>query len=102
MTLQKYNEMPILKPVHLKKSRMVTFENYANKNTIYNHPQIYTLNNIKKYYPLKTHKNLQTFVGFSQLIPERKVDQKEINKQIYSVYKTMKTMKNRNEIAFHI
>ena len=97
--IQKYKELPNLNPIHIKKARIVTFENYANTNTLYNHPQIYTLNNIKKYYPLKTQKNLQTFVGFSQLIPERKVDQKEINKQIYSVYKTMK---NRNEIAFHI
>ena len=98
--IQKFNEMPNLKPAYIKKSRIFTFENYANKNIIYNHPQIYTLNNnIKKLYPLKTHKNLQTFVGFSQLIPERKINQKEINKQIYSVYKTMK---NRNEIAFHI
>ena len=98
--IQKYNNVPNLKPVYIKKARVVTFENYANSNTIYNHPQIYILsNNVKKYYPLKTQKNLKTFVGFSQLIPERKYDQKEINKQIYSVYKTMK---NRNEIAFHI
>ena len=98
--IQKYNnEIPNLKPAYTKKPRIVTFENYANNNTIYKHPQIYTLNNnIKKYYPLQTQKNLQTFVGFSQLIPERKVDQQETNKQLYSVYKTMK---NRNE-KFHI
>ena len=84
--IQKYKELPNLKPIYIKKSRIVTFKNYANTNTLYNHP-------------LKTQKNLQTFVGFSQLIPERKVDKKEINKQIYSVYKTMK---NRNETPFHI
>ena len=97
---QKYSNKPKLKNVNLKTSRIFSYENYANTNTNYKHPQIYTLNNnFKKYFPLNTQKNLQTFLDFSKLIPERKGDQKEINKQLYSVYKTMK---NRNENTFHI
>ena len=42
---------------------------------------------------------MKTFLEFSKLIPERKQDQKEINKQIYTIYKTMK---NKNEINFHV
>ena len=82
-------------------SRIVTYENYANNDTNYNHPQIYTLNNsnFKKYLIIKTSKNLKTSIDFSKLIPERKIDQKEINKQLYSVYKTMK---KRKDITFHI
>ena len=82
-------------------SRIVTYENYANNDTNYNHPQIYTLNNsnFKKYLLIKTSKNLKTSIDFSKLIPERKIDQKEINKQLYSVYKTMK---KRKDITFHI
>ena len=97
---QKYNNKPLYTAINLKHSKVVSYENYANNNTNYNHPQIYTLiNNFKKYFPHKTQKNLKEFLDFSKLIPERKIDQKEINKQIYSVYKTMK---NKNEIAFHI
>ena len=97
---QKYSNKPKLQAINLKTSTNVNYENYANNNINYKHPQIYTLNNnFKKYFPLKTQKNLQTFLEFSKLIPERKKDQKEINKQLYSVYKTMK---DRNEIAFHI
>ena len=82
-------------------SRIITYENYANNDTNYNHPQIYTLNNsnFKKYLIIKTSKNLKTSIDFSKLIPERKIDQKEINKQLYSVYKTMK---KRKDITFHI
>ena len=90
------------KYINLKNSRIVTYENYARNDTIFNHPQIYTLNNnfYKTKNPTsKTQKKLKSFLDFSKLIPERKRDQKEINKQIYSVYKTMK---NKNEIVFHI
>ena len=86
-----------------RNSRIITYENYAKKDTNYNHPQIYTLNNNfykdRKLIPIGTQTNLKPFLDFSKLIPERKIDQKEINKQIYSVYKTMK---DRNEITFHI
>ena len=86
-----------------RNSRIITYENYAKKDTNYNHPQIYTLNNNfykdRKLITIGTQANLKPFLDFSKLIPERKIDQKEINKQIYSVYKTMK---DRNEIAFHI
>lgn len=98
--IKKYSEQPKLKTINLKNSRIITYENYANNNINYNHPQIYTLNNnIKKYFGRKTQKNLKTYIDFSKLIPERKIDQKEINKQLYSVYKTMK---KRKDIAFHI
>ena len=86
-----------------RNSRIITYENYAKKDTNYNHPQIYTLNNNfykdRKLITIGTQANLKPFLDFSKLIPERKIDQKEINKQIYSVYKTMK---DRNEITFHI
>ena len=55
--------------------------------------------NERKLIPIKTHKKIDSFLDLSKSIPERMIDQKEINKQIYSVYKTMK---DRNEIAFHI
>ncbi len=96
-------ESSSLKNISVKSPRMVTFENYAKNNTKYNHPQIYFLNN--NYYnerrliPIKTHKKLDSFLDLSKSIPERIIDQKEINKQIYSVYKTMK---DKSEIAFHI
>ena len=101
--VKKYNEEPDIKPISLKNSRIITFENYAQNNTKYNHPQIYILNtnsyNDKKLLPIKTQKNLDSFLELSKLIPERKIDQNEINKQIYTVYKTMK---DRTETAFHI
>ena len=101
--VNKFCQEPDEKYSDLKKSRIITYENYAIKDTIFKHPQIYTLNNnfykVKKPISIKTQKNLKSFLEFSNLIPERKKDQKEINKQIYSVYKTMK---GKNEIAFHI
>lgn len=97
--LEKYYEDPDSN----SNSRIMSFENYAKKNNICNHPQIYIINNNlykeKKLIPIKEKKNMKTFLEFSKLIPERKQDQKEINKQIYTIYKTMK---NKNEINFHV
>ena len=49
------------------------YEDYANNNIKYNHPQIYTLNNTykqRKLFPkIKPHKS---FLGFAHLIPEKK------------------------------
>jgi hypothetical protein len=100
--IRTYYEEPYLKSVNLKDLRMVTYGNYAKNYTIFNHPQIYTLNNNfcseKKLIPNKTPKKLKS-LELTKLIPERKQDKNEINKQIYSVYKTMK---NKKEIKFHI
>ena len=100
--IRTYYEEPYLKSVNLKDLRMVTYGNYAKNYTIFNHPQIYTLNNNicseKRLIPNKTPKKLIS-LELTKLIPERKQDKKEINKQIYSVYKTMK---NKKEIKFHI
>ena len=52
--VKKYNEEPDIKPISLKNSRIITFENYAQNNTKYNHPQIYILRN---YFQLK-HKKI--------------------------------------------
>ena len=100
--IKTYYEEPYLKSINLNDLRMVTYGNYARNYTIFNHPQIYTLNNNfgseKKLIPNKTPKKLKS-LELTKLIPERKQDKNEINKQIYSVYKTMK---NKKEIKFHI
>ena len=100
--IRTYYEEPYLQPVDLKDLRMVTYGNYAKNYTIFNHPQIYALNNNfcseKRLIPNKTPKKLKS-LELTKLIPERKQDKNEINKQIYSVYKTMK---NKKEIKFHI
>ena len=100
--IKTYYEEPYLQSVNLKDLRMVTYGNYAKNYTIFNHPQIYTLNNNfcseKRLIPNKTPKKLKS-LELTKLIPERKQDKNEINKQIYSVYKTMK---NKKEIKFHI
>lgn len=100
--IKTYYEEPYLQSVNLNDLRMVTYGNYARNYTIFNHPQIYTLNNNfcseKRLIPQKTPKKLKS-LELTKLIPERKQDKKEINKQIYSVYKTMK---NKKEIKFHI
>ena len=100
--IKTYYEEPYLQSVNLNDLRMVTYGNYARNYTIFNHPQIYTLNNNfyseKRLIPHKTPKKLKS-LELTKLIPERKQDKKEINKQIYSVYKTMK---NKKDIKFHI
>ena len=97
------DESPKIKTNNLQSSRMITFENYAKNDTKYNHPQVYLLNtnyyNERKLIPIKTYKKFDSFLDLSKSIPERMIDQKEINKQIYTVYKTMK---NKSGIAFHI
>ena len=101
--LKECNDDSPKKNNNLQSSRMITFENYAKNDTKYNHPQVYFLNtnyyNERKLIPIKTHKKIDSFLDLSKSIPERMIDQKEINKQIYSVYKTMK---NKSGIAFHI
>lgn len=100
--IRTYYEEPYLQSINLKDLRMITYGNYARNYTIFNHPQIYTLNNNfcseKRLIPNKTPKKLKS-LELTKLIPERKQDKNEINKQIYSVYKTMK---NKKEIKFHI
>ena len=100
--IRTYYEEPYLKSVNINDLRMITYGNYARKYTIFNHPQIYTLNsnfgNDKKLIPNKTPKKLKS-LELTKLIPQRKQDKNEINKQIYSVYKTMKIKK---AIKFHI
>ena len=94
-----------LPEINFKKARIITYGNYAKNSIKFNHPQIYTLSNNfykKRLTPIKTktQNNNKPFLEFSNLIPERKEDQKEINKQLYSVYKTMKN-KNKNLVTFH-
>jgi hypothetical protein len=78
------------------------YEDYANNNIKYNHPQIYTLNNTykqRKLFPkIKPHKS---FLGFAHLIPEKKEKEKDFDKQMYQAYKTMKN-KVKNEIGIQI
>lgn len=100
--IKTYYEEPYLKSLNLNDLRMVTYGNYARNYTIFNHPQIYTLNSNycseKRLIQNKTPKKLKS-LELTKLIPERKQDQTEINKQIYSVYKTLKIKKG---IKFHI
>jgi len=76
------------------------YGDYAKNNTKYNHPQLYTLNNIfrtRNIFPsIGPQKALNTFHDFTNLIPEKRINKSEFNKQIYKAYKTMKT-KNINE-----
>jgi len=78
------------------------YEDYANNNIKYNHPQIYTLNNTYKqgklFPKIKPHKS---FLGFAHLIPEKKEKEKDFDKQMYQAYKTMKN-KVKNEIGIQI
>ena len=76
------------------------YGDYAKNNVKYNHPQLYTLNNTfrtRNIFPtIGPQKALNTFHDFTNLIPEKRINKREFNKQIYKAYKTMKT-KNNNE-----
>jgi electron transfer flavoprotein alpha subunit len=76
------------------------YGDYAKNNAKYNHPQLYTLNNTfrtRNIFPtIGPQKALNTFHDFTNLIPEKRINKREFNKQIYKAYKTMKT-KNNNE-----
>ena len=103
-TLKKYENDSQLKNRRIKVYRY-KFEDYAINNVKYNHPQIYTLNNlygIRNIYPkIKPQTTLNSIQDFTKLIPEKRSNKRELNKQIYKVYKTMKT-KNKHEIWIHI
>ena len=83
------------------------YGDYANNYIRYNHPQIYTLNNTNTFrarniFPsIRPPKTLNQFHDFSNLIPEKKINKKEVNKEIYKSYKIMK-IKNKNEIGIII
>ena len=103
-TLKKCDDNSQLKNRRIKVYRY-KFEDYAINNVKYNHPQIYTLNNlygIRNIYPnIKPQTTLNSIQDFTKLIPEKSSNKRELNKQIYKVYKTMKT-KNKHELGIHI
>ena len=76
------------------------YGDYAKNDIKYNHPQLITLNNkfrTSNIFPsIGPQKALNTFHDFTNLIPEKRINKSEFNKQIYKAYKTMKT-KNINE-----
>lgn len=81
------------------------YGDYAKNNSKYNHPQLYTLSNIyrnKNIFPkIKSKESFNSFKDFTKLIPEKITNKKELNKQIYKAYKTMK-IKNKNKIGIII
>ena len=81
------------------------YEDYAINDIKYNHPQKYTLNNTfrrQHLFPIiKPPKTLNSFRGFAHLIPEKRINKKEVDKQIYKAYRTMK-IKNKKEKGIHI
>ena len=72
---------------------------------VYNQPQMRALNNTyrpKKSLPIiNTKKVLNSIKDFSKLIPEKKLNQKESQKQLYKEFKAMKS-KNKNEFGIYL
>ena len=81
------------------------FEDYAISDVKYNHSIKYTLNNAirrQNLFPIiNPPKTIYSFRDFTDLIPEKRINKKELNKQIYKAYKTMK-IKNKKEIGILI
>ena len=102
--LNRYDENYKIKNRNIKVHKY-KYDDYAQNDTIYNQPQIHTLNNTyrpKKSLPIiDTKKALNSFKDFSKLIPEKKLNQKENQKQLYKEFKAMKS-KNKNEFGIYL
>lgn len=102
--LNRYDENYKLKNRNIKVHKY-KYDDYAQNDTIYNQPQMRALNNTyrpKKSLPIiDTKKALNSFKDFSKLIPEKKLNQKENQKQLYKEFKAMKS-KNKNEFGIYL
>jgi hypothetical protein len=73
---------------------------------VFNHPQIHTLLN-NTYRPkqslpiINTKKTFNSFKDFTKLIPEKKSNQKEKQKELYKEFKAMKS-RNKNEFGIYL
>ena len=84
------------KPVNLN-TKNYTYQNYAIKFQIYRHNRMYPLSK-NKLPPIEVGKNNKhsNVKDFSKLIPVRTNELKEAKKEVYCIYKIMKTNKKEN------
>ena len=89
-----------------RRIKVYKYGDYAKNNIKYNHPRIYTLRNtyrIKDMFPrIKPFDTLNEFHDFTKLIPEKKTNNKEFNKQIYKAYKTMKIKNKKQRVLLNV